>query len=127
MRIAELYESIQGEGVLTGTPSVFLRASGCNLRCGFCDTPYASWSPEGDDLSVDEIIERTLAFSATHIVITGGEPMLFAEMIPLCDRLREAGRHITIETAGDPLLAVGLRSHVNQPQALQLRARVGGK
>jgi 7-carboxy-7-deazaguanine synthase len=100
MRIAELYQSVQGEGALTGTPSVFLRASGCNLRCGFCDTPYASWSPEGEDLSVDEILLQIDSHSAGHVVITGGEPMLFAEMLPLCERLRDAGRHITIETAG---------------------------
>ena len=56
MRIAEIYLSIQGEGLLTGTESVFVRASGCNLRCRFCDTPYTSWFPEGDDLSVDEIL-----------------------------------------------------------------------
>ena len=50
MKIAEIYRSIQGEGILTGTESVFIRTSGCNLRCWFCDTPYASWQPEGDDL-----------------------------------------------------------------------------
>ena len=58
MRIAEIFRSLQGEGRLTGVDSVFVRASGCNLRCGFCDTPYASWSPEGEDLSVDEILDR---------------------------------------------------------------------
>ena len=51
MRIAEIYKSVQGEGRLTGTPSVFVRTSGCNLRCHFCDTPHTSWFPEGDDLS----------------------------------------------------------------------------
>lgn len=100
MRIAELYRSVQGEGRLTGVDSVFVRTSGCNLRCWFCDTPYASWSPEGDDLSVDEITERIVALGASHVVLTGGEPMLFAELIPLCERLRSEGRHITIETAG---------------------------
>src|SRR5271157_4680406 len=58
MRIAEIFRSIQGEGRLTGVESVFVRASGCNLRCGYCDTPYASWTPEGDDLSVPEILDR---------------------------------------------------------------------
>jgi len=100
MKVAEIYESIQGEGVLFGTASVFVRTSGCNLRCWFCDTPHASWRPEGRDLSVDEIVERIEGFTANHVVFTGGEPMLFAELIPLCDRLRAAGRHITIETAG---------------------------
>ena len=100
MKIAEIYKSIQGEGLLTGTPSVFIRASGCNLRCWFCDTPYASWQPEGEDYAVDEIIAEVEEWDVKHVVITGGEPMLFAEMIPLCRELRRRGRHITIETAG---------------------------
>ena len=62
MRIAEIFRSLQGEGRLTGVDSVFVRLSGCNLRCGFCDTPYASWSPEGEDLSVDEILDRITSF-----------------------------------------------------------------
>jgi 7-carboxy-7-deazaguanine synthase len=106
MRIAEIYQSIQGEGLLTGTPSVFLRASGCNLRCWFCDTPYASWSPEGHDWSVDEIITRAAQWRCDHVVVTGGEPMLFAELIPLTERLRDVGKHITVETAGTLYLPV---------------------
>ncbi len=100
MKIAEIYKSIQGEGLLTGVPSVFIRASGCNLRCWFCDTPYASWQPEGQDYAVDEIIAEVEEWDVKHVVITGGEPMLFAEMIPLCRELKRRGRHITIETAG---------------------------
>jgi len=100
MKIAEIYKSIQGEGLLTGVPSVFIRASGCNLRCWFCDTPYASWQPEGQDYAVDEIIAEVEEWDVRHVVITGGEPMLFAEMIPLCRELKRRGRHITIETAG---------------------------
>lgn len=100
MRVAEIYESIQGEGALTGTRSVFVRASGCNLRCVYCDTPYASWNPEGDDFSVDEIVDSVTQWDAVHVVLTGGEPMLFAELVPLCDRFRELNFHITIETAG---------------------------
>jgi 7-carboxy-7-deazaguanine synthase len=100
MKIAEIYKSVQGEGLLTGVPSVFVRASGCNLRCWFCDTPYASWRPEGRDYAVDEIVAEVEEWDCAHVVITGGEPMLFSELIPLCDALRAAGRHITIETAG---------------------------
>lgn len=106
MRIAEIYRSVQGEGFLTGTESVFVRTSGCNLRCWFCDTPYASWRPEGDDLSVAEIVDRTLALEARHVVLTGGEPMLFAELSPLCAQLRRQGRVLTIETAGTLYLPV---------------------
>lgn len=106
MRIAELFRSIQGEGFLTGTESVFVRASGCNLRCWFCDTPYASWQPEGEDMAVEEIVVRVLRLGPNHVVVTGGEPMLFAELIPLCEQLRRLGRHITIETAGTLYLPV---------------------
>jgi 7-carboxy-7-deazaguanine synthase len=106
VRIAEIYPSIQGEGRLTGTESVFVRASGCNLRCWFCDTPHASWQPEGSDYAWREIAARIDDFALQHVVLTGGEPMLFAEMIPLCDALRRAQQHITIETAGTLYLPV---------------------
>ena len=106
MRIAEIYKSIQGEGRLTGTPSVFVRASGCNLRCWFCDTPYASWKPEGRDYAVDEVVAAVEEWECRHVVITGGEPLLFAEMIPLSERLRDQGRHVTFETAGTLYLPV---------------------
>lgn len=100
MRIAEIFSSNQGEGLLSGTPSVFVRTSGCNLRCWFCDTRYASWEPEGDDLSVEQIVEQVGRHPAQHVVLTGGEPMLFAELVPLTEQLEQQGRHITIETAG---------------------------
>jgi len=100
MRIAEIYQSRQGEGFLTGTESVFVRVSGCNLRCRFCDTPYASWKPEGEDLSAAEVQQQVLSFACRHVVLTGGEPMLFSELIPLCSGLSAHGRHLTIETAG---------------------------
>lgn len=106
MRIAEVYKSVQGEGLLTGTPSVFVRASGCNLRCWFCDTPYASWQPEGEDYAVDEIVAEVEEWECSHVVLTGGEPLLFAETIPLTERLRAQGKHITIETAGTLYLPV---------------------
>jgi 7-carboxy-7-deazaguanine synthase len=100
VKVAEIYLSIQGEGFLTGTESVFVRASGCNLRCWFCDTPFASWSPEGEDLSVPEIVDQVVGNDCRHVVLTGGEPMLFAELVPLSAALRRHGLHVTIETAG---------------------------
>ena len=99
MKVAELFYSIQGEGKLMGVPSVFVRASGCNLRCVWCDTPYASWEPEGEDVAVDEIVRRADHYNARHVVLTGGEPMIMPEIEPLCARLKEHGYHITMETA----------------------------
>jgi len=106
VKIAEIYKSIQGEGVLTGTASVFVRTSGCNLRCWFCDTPYASWRPEGVDYAIDEIVAEVEEWDCQHVVLTGGEPMLYAELIPVAQRLRAKGWHITIETAGTLFLPV---------------------
>lgn len=100
MRIAEIFHSRQGEGRLTGTESCFVRFSGCNLRCTFCDTPYASWKPEGENLSTEELIARIEACPARHVVLTGGEPMIFAELPRICAAIQRGGRHITIETAG---------------------------
>ncbi len=101
MRIAEIFYSVQGEGGLVGVPSVFVRTSGCNLRCSWCDTPYTSWHPEGDDVVADEILARASAFSAArHVVLTGGEPMIAPGIVELSRRFRERGMHVTIETAG---------------------------
>jgi 7-carboxy-7-deazaguanine synthase len=97
MRIAEIFHSIQGEGMLAGTPSSFVRTSGCNLRCVWCDTPYTSWAPEGAEMTLDEI---TAAMKLRHVVVTGGEPMIAAGLVELTRRLRERAHHITVETAG---------------------------
>ena len=100
MLISEIFYSIQGEGELTGVPSVFVRTSGCNLRCGWCDTPYASWAPEGVDMSVERIVGEVKKFPARHCVLTGGEPMVARNIRELAAALRAEGLHITIETAG---------------------------
>lgn len=100
MFISEIFHSVQGEGELTGVPSVFIRTSGCNLRCAWCDTPYASWRPEGRNCPVEGALREALAFPAAHVVLTGGEPMAAKEMPLLAAGLRQAGKHITIETAG---------------------------
>ena len=81
-------------------PSVFVRTSGCNLRCAWCDTPYTSWQPEGTDWALDRILDEVRAYPARHVVITGGEPMIQPEIMPLTTRLGHLGLHITIETAG---------------------------
>src|SRR5690606_35660694 len=100
MWVSELFYSVQGEGKLTGVPSVFIRLAGCNLRCTWCDTKYASWAPEGDHTSPEEILSQVEAHPGQHVVITGGEPMIAPEIGHLTELLRNAGKHITIETAG---------------------------
>jgi 7-carboxy-7-deazaguanine synthase len=100
LRIAEIFYSIQGEGSLVGVPSVFVRTSGCNLRCSWCDTPYTSWNPEGGDWTVEQILAETGAYPARHVVVTGGEPMIAHEIVELTRAFRGRGLHITIETAG---------------------------
>lgn len=101
MRISEIFYSVQGEGSLVGVPSIFVRTTGCNLRCSWCDTPYTSWHPEGEDISIDGILERTAEYSAArHVVLTGGEPMIAPGIVELADRYRDLGMHITFETAG---------------------------
>ncbi len=99
MLISEIFYSIQGEGELTGVPSVFVRTSGCNLRCNWCDTPYASWSPEGKQMRPDAIVTEVMGHPARHVVLTGGEPMIAPEIHELAFQLQERGYHITIETA----------------------------
>jgi len=100
MFLSEIFYSIQGEGLLAGVPSVFIRTSGCNLRCSWCDTPYTSWSPEGTQTSIEAILDYVRQHSTGHTVITGGEPMIAPEIVELTVQLRQLSQHITIETAG---------------------------
>ena len=99
MRIAEIFYSLQGEGRLLGMPSVFIRTSGCNLRCVWCDTPYTSWRPEGRGWNVKAILREVHKYPAHHVVVTGGEPLLAPEIEELAKELKREGAHITIETA----------------------------
>ncbi len=99
MLVSEIFYSLQGEGTLAGVPSVFVRTSGCNLRCAWCDTPYASWSPEGQARPVAEIVAEVMRHPARHVVLTGGEPMIAKGIHTLAAELKKLGRHITIETA----------------------------
>jgi 7-carboxy-7-deazaguanine synthase len=98
--VSEIFHSLQGEGSLIGVPSIFIRTSGCNLRCSWCDTPYTSWQPEGETFSLDQIMEQIAAYPAGHAVVTGGEPMIAPEIVALTERLRARGLHVTVETAG---------------------------
>lgn len=94
--------TIQGEGKFSGVPSNFVRTSGCGSRCAWCDTPYTSWNAEGNLRSVEDVLRDAAANGCTHVVITGGEPMIFPEQVGwLTEKLQAAGRIVTIETAGN--------------------------
>ena len=87
MKISEIFYSIQGEGTLVGVPSVFVRTSGCNLRCAWCDTPYTSWEPQGAERGVASIVDEVAGYGASHVVVTGGEPMIAPEIEELTEEL----------------------------------------
>ena len=99
MRIAEIFYSVQGEGRLLGMPSVFIRTSGCNLRCVWCDPPYTSWKPQGEEWSVREILAEVKGYPTPFVVVTGGEPLLSPKINELTRKLKKANYHVTIETA----------------------------
>jgi 7-carboxy-7-deazaguanine synthase len=106
VKISEVFYSIQGEGTLIGVPSAFVRTSGCNLRCVWCDTPYTSWTAEGEDWTIDRILQKVGEFPAGHVVVTGGEPMIAPQIANLTIALKSKGLHITIETAGTVIAPV---------------------
>ena len=96
MRICEIFHSIQGEGLMMGVPTTFVRTVGCNLRCEWCDTQYSM--DGGEEMSLDAIMERI--GDVKHVCVTGGEPMLQPEMPELLRRLVSAGKQVVLETNG---------------------------
>ncbi|MFC6717690.1 7-carboxy-7-deazaguanine synthase QueE [Natrialbaceae archaeon GCM10025810] len=99
--INELFYSLQGEGTLAGVPSVFVRTSGCNLRCWFCDSYHTSWEPTHAWMDLEAIVEAVESHEeADHVVLTGGEPLLHEASVHLLERLDERGYHVTVETNG---------------------------
>ena len=106
MRVTELFYSLQGEGLLVGTPSVFVRLAGCPLRCRWCDTKYAWDYSGGTEFALDDLVEQICVQPCRHVVVTGGEPLVGADSAPreglamLTQQLKRLGRHITIETSG---------------------------
>lgn len=93
--VNEIFYSLQGEGYYTGTPAVFLRLSGCNLRCPFCDTDHSASEP----MEIDTLVDRLLGYPSRHLVITGGEPSLQVDRL-LIEVLHDAGFYVQIETNG---------------------------
>ncbi|EMA23982.1 7-carboxy-7-deazaguanine synthase QueE [Haloarcula amylolytica] len=98
--INELFQSLQGEGRLAGVPSVFVRTSGCNLRCWFCDSYHTSWEPTHDWFTVDDVLAAIEEYDADHVVLTGGEPLIHDSSADLLERLADRGYHTTVETNG---------------------------
>src|SRR3989338_288260 len=98
MKISEIFKSIQGESSYAGLPCVFVRTSGCNLRCGWCDTSYAFY--EGEERAIDSVLEEIRGFGCDCVEITGGEPLLQEEVYPLMKRLLDEGYRLLIETSG---------------------------
>lgn len=126
LRVAEIFRSLQGEGLYAGTESLFLRTTGCNLRCWFCDTPYTSWQPEGRQRHWEEVLTELLADDCQHVVITGGEPLLQPEIVPLTNALQAAKKIVTVETAGTvyrpvaaDLMSISPKLSNSQPTAEQ--------
>lgn len=111
LRVTEIYESIQGESTWAGERCVFVRLTGCNLRCSYCDTEYAFYG--GEAAPLDEVVEKVLGIDCPLVEITGGEPLLQAATLPLMARLCDAGRRVLIETSGNrDLTGIDPRVHV---------------
>ncbi len=98
LRISEVFYSIQGEALDVGRPSVFIRLTGCPLRCRYCDTAYAFTG--GARRSIDELLVEVAGFETSHVCVTGGEPLAQAGCHALLERLADAGYHVCLETSG---------------------------
>jgi len=98
MKVNEIFYSIQGEGILVGVPSIFLRLSGCNLRCSFCDTKYSYI--QGKEMSIQAILDKIMKFGCTNICITGGEPLFQKNAVKLIETLLQKNYKLCLETNG---------------------------
>jgi 7-carboxy-7-deazaguanine synthase len=98
LKINEIFYSIQGESTFAGLPCVFIRLSGCDLRCSYCDTRYAY--DEGKRKSIEQIMDEISSFDCNLVEVTGGEPLLQQNVLPLMNRLCEAGYEVLLETGG---------------------------
>jgi 7-carboxy-7-deazaguanine synthase len=98
--INEVFHSLQGEGKLAGIPSTFVRTSGCNLRCWFCDSYHTSWEPTHGWFDIDDLVAQVTEYDGDHVVVTGGEPMMHEGVETLLSELSARGYHTTVETNG---------------------------
>ena len=111
MRITEIFHSIQGESSYAGQPCVFVRLTGCPLRCTWCDTDYAFYG--GHECSIDEVLAKVQTYGCRLVEVTGGEPLVQPESLPLMTRLCDAGYTVLLETSGAVDIApVDPRAHV---------------
>lgn len=100
MNVVEIFDSIDGEGIFAGGLATFVRLAGCNLRCEYCDTPYALGWSDGNEMSVQEITNRVKSIGNRHVTLTGGEPLIHRDVAQLIDALARNGHIINIETNG---------------------------
>ncbi len=98
LKVNEIFHSIQGESTHAGRPCVFVRLTGCNLRCAWCDTEYAFY--EGEDMTVEQVVERVAGYGCGLVEVTGGEPLMQAEVIDLLEWLLADGCEVMLETGG---------------------------
>lgn len=98
LKITEIFRSLQGEGDAVGFPTVFVRLTGCPLRCQYCDTAYAFGG--GQWMTLDAILEQVASLDAAHVCVTGGEPLAQANCLPLLQQLCDAGYRVSLETSG---------------------------
>src|ERR671918_1532436 len=103
LTVNEIFHSIQGESTFTGEPCVFVRLTACDLRCSWCDTPYAFY--EGRKMSVDEVLAEVERFGSPLVEVTGGEPLLQPDVYPLMSQLLERGHTVMLETGGHRSIA----------------------
>lgn len=131
LRVNEIFLSVQGEARTVGFPTVFVRLTGCPLRCGYCDTPYAF--TEGEWMSLEDVLARVAAHGVRHVTVTGGEPLAQRPCRTLLTRLCDAGHEVSLETSGaldiadiDPRVSVvmDLKTPASGEEARNLYANI---
>jgi len=103
LTVNEIFHSIQGESTFAGKPCVFVRLTACDLRCSWCDTPYAFY--EGQKMSIDDVLAKVEEYGCPLVEVTGGEPLLQADAVPLMSRLLDSGKTVLLETGGHRSIA----------------------
>lgn len=98
LKIHEIFHSLQGESTRVGLPTVFVRLTGCPLRCGYCDTAYAFQG--GENMTLEQILERVASYGTQYVTVTGGEPLAQKGCIPLLEKLCDSGYSVSLETSG---------------------------